>query len=391
MTNQFRLDDLLAREVVPQWFEGVALVQLVCHQLHAGRGESSGFPGPEDILIAAGGSVTAVGRSDGKPGETAARVLGLMLGNDAPVRLRLVLSQATTADNGFTSLTEFSEALKYFERPNPEAIVEAFRQRALAAPRRQLTPRVALEANIVTDTPSLPLPPSQRPRVSAVAVTVTAAALACAAIWLTGSRATGVSLRGALMDRADAGAPADSSTKKVATSAAAERPTKPRSPAAMSVRQREALPEMQVTATTVSYAYPTLSPPRPSKLATYVSDLPTMISVGSIDSQPLASVAPTEVTVDRIYSEADAHVTVPLNVYPRFRKEPTALSGGSGTTLEVTIAADGLVERVRMLTAPRNIHEFMLLSAAKAWRFEPARIEGRAVRFRELITLTTRP
>jgi hypothetical protein len=54
----------------------------------------------------------------------------------------------------------------------------------------------------------------------------------------------------------------------------------------------------------------------------------------------------------------------------------------------LTIAANGLVERVRMLTTPRNVHEFMLLSAAKAWRFEPARIGDRAVRFRQLVVLT---
>jgi outer membrane biosynthesis protein TonB len=59
--------------------------------------------------------------------------------------------------------------------------------------------------------------------------------------------------------------------------------------------------------------------------------------------------------------------------------------------VELTIAADGLVERVRMLTVPRNIHEWMLLSAAKAWRFEPARIDGRAVRFRHTMALVTMP
>jgi outer membrane biosynthesis protein TonB len=59
--------------------------------------------------------------------------------------------------------------------------------------------------------------------------------------------------------------------------------------------------------------------------------------------------------------------------------------------LELTIGANGLVERVKMLSAPRNVHEFMLLSAAKAWRFEPARIDGHPVRFRHVMTLTANP
>jgi len=59
--------------------------------------------------------------------------------------------------------------------------------------------------------------------------------------------------------------------------------------------------------------------------------------------------------------------------------------------VELTITEDGLVERVRMLTAPRNIHEFMILSAAKAWRFLSARIGDRPVRFRHTIMLTAKP
>jgi hypothetical protein len=53
------------------------------------------------------------------------------------------------------------------------------------------------------------------------------------------------------------------------------------------------------------------------------------------------------------------------------------------------IAPDGLVERVYLRTTPRDIHEFMLLSAAKAWRFEPALRDGRPVRFLHSVALTS--
>ena len=36
--DQIRLDDLLARDVSVQWFEGVALVQALCRQLSARSG-----------------------------------------------------------------------------------------------------------------------------------------------------------------------------------------------------------------------------------------------------------------------------------------------------------------------------------------------------------------
>ena len=83
-------------------------------------------------------------------------------------------------------------------------------------------------------------------------------------------------------------------------------------------------------------------------------------------------------------------MTPPLNVYPKFPTQSPSSDVNSRTVLELTIAKDGVVEHVKMLTIPRNIHEFMLLSAAKAWRFEPARIGGRAVRFRHTVALDAR-
>jgi len=51
--------------------------------------------------------------------------------------------------------------------------------------------------------------------------------------------------------------------------------------------------------------------------------------------------------------------------------------------------ADGRVEHVRLRTPPRDVHEFMLVSAAKAWRFEPATVDGRPVRFRHSVAITS--
>jgi hypothetical protein len=43
---------------------------------------------------------------------------------------------------------------------------------------------------------------------------------------------------------------------------------------------------------------------------------------------------------------------------------------------------------VRRRTPPRNIHEFMLVSAAKAWRFDPATLNGWPVRFLHDVAIT---
>jgi hypothetical protein len=392
MQNQFRLDNLLARDVGPEWFEGVAIVQLVCRQLRA-EGRESAFPHPENILIGVGGSITITGYSDANPVQTAAHVLGLMLGNDVPVRLRLAVSQATAADGGFASLAEFSEALAYFERPNPEGIIEAFRQRAVLASPRDIAPAVRVDAAPAPEKKPISTPPVPRRHVSPVAVGLaTFAVLVGASAWMNRAKLADLltpTVAGA--ESAESAAPtARSSTKSATTVASVQHhnntvsagPTTRVTPSIRAARTiLPAPPELQVVATTLSFRYPTTLP---SESVVELPELTEPVVVAFRDVHTLA-------TEDRIYSQADPQVTVPLSVYPKFPNDPPAASSPRGTTLELTIAADGLVERVRMLTVPRNIHEFMLLSAAKAWRFEPARIDGHPVRFRKLMTLTAIP
>jgi len=398
MQNQFRLDDLLARDVVPQWFEGVAVVQLICRQLHGQGLANSRFPRPEQILIATGGSVTLTGGSDEHPVEAAAHVLGLMAGSDVPVRLRLSISQATARDGGYASLAEFSDALAYFERPNPEAIVESFRQRAMAAVRREVAPvPVRIEAPPVREKQSAPAPVAAPSGVSRLAlIAATFSALACASIWLLGHRVTNdQTVVAATAEKTESAEP----TKHTRTKNPTVAPAQPRSiislnaPATGPAEARasaptrsisEPAPKLQVIATTLSYAYPESLP------VASAAQFSAPIESPFVTSDAVVVVDPIDRVSDRIYSPADLQVTVPISVYPKLPNEPPGPRVGR-TLLELTIAADGLVERVKMLSAPRNIHEFMFVSAAKAWRFEPARLDGRPVRFRQTLALTPMP
>jgi hypothetical protein len=397
MQNQFRLDDLLARDVVPQWFEGVALVQLVCRHLRGQGLDKSSFPRPDHILIATGGSLTITGGSDEKPVEAAAHVLGLMLGSDVPVRLRLSISQAT-ATGGYATLAEFSEALAYFERPNPEAIVESFRHRALTAARREIAPPVRLEAPRVNEKQSATLPPAPPSRVSRLAVIVaTFLGLVCASIWAIHHGLTDVLKPKVVMaetaERTEMAS--EPTTNDVIAPARAPRreSTSIAAPAVRPVEQRRSeekpaldlTPQLQVYATTVSYSYPESLAPAA------VANFPATTQVELVTSDDVVLVDRDQNTLGKIYSQADTQVTVPVTVYPKLPHDAPGTPVTGRTILELTIAADGLVERVKMLTAPRNIHEFMLLSAAKAWRFEPARLNGRPVRFRQTLTLTPMP
>ena len=132
--DQIRLDDLLARDVSVQWFEGVALVQALCRQLSARSGADGMFPGASQITLASDGMVTIGGTAATSAVPAAAHLLARMLSDDVPVRLRLLVTQATAEDATSGSLHEFSESLAYFERPDPEAILSALHARAAVAP-----------------------------------------------------------------------------------------------------------------------------------------------------------------------------------------------------------------------------------------------------------------
>ena len=402
MQNHIRLDDLLARDVGARWFEGVAVIQLVCRQLLAQPSSSSGFPRAADILIGPGGSISVARESAGNPVQAAAHVLALMLSDDVPVRLRLAVSQATASASGYSSLAEFSEALAYFERPGPESIVDALRQRALLAPPRQMAPSHQVVPSAAAQPPAAPLPAAARRRVSWVPLTmVTIAAIACASVWLIGlsgiqplSAPEVETTESAKPVAPEKGSGRKRSTKSVSvpdgqSASAARAATKERESARVTrASVLEPAPVLQVSGWTVSYSYPELPP----------SAVPVVEEVGDEDQIVVGASASSghhepdlEQTGERIYSKADREVTLPLNVYPRLPPEPPGLNPTARTILELTITTDGLVERVKMLSTPRNIHEFMLLSAAKAWRFEPATMAGRPVRFRHTMVLTAMP
>ena len=59
-----------------------------------------------------------------------------MLSEDVPVRLRLIVAQATGADTAYPTLEDFSTALAYFERPDSNQVLKALFERAMAAPVR---------------------------------------------------------------------------------------------------------------------------------------------------------------------------------------------------------------------------------------------------------------
>jgi hypothetical protein len=386
---------LLARQVDVQWFEGVAIVQGVCRQLAS----DDEFPATTQIGIGADGAVRILATTATKAVPAAAHLLAGLLSDDVPVRLRLAVSQATGESPTIRSLREFSETLAYFERPDNELIVRNLFDRAMLAGVRKQADEPKFQ-NIGTDEkrdtaakPSSDKKAIRRQVAIAAAVVITIGA----ASWLVLSTAPGGHVTAAVSGIVNAvvGAPEARVNEPLENSTpskeGATNGTKRTHSSTANNTQHQSGEARKSSAGALGARIPSLVPsltsvmapmPMPSQNASNATEITQTYVI--VASEPGKSES------DQIYSKSDSEVMPPRQVYPALPAEqPTAPMSRALTVVDLVIAPDGVVERVRLRTPPRDIHEFMLLSAAKAWRFQPALLDGRPVRFLHSVALTS--
>lgn len=390
--DQIRLDDLLARDVGVQWFEGVALVQAVCRQLSVMSASQTQFPGASQLALGADGTVMIAGAAATKSVPAAGHLLARLLSEDAPVRLRLLITQATAEDAGAGSLHEFSESLAYFERPDPEGILRGLYERAMvAAPaaRPQLADDVFRVEESPTTSVAEPAVKKRRGRRTALAAGVLVA-LTAGLLIRAGARSGHFAVAAAGLANAVAPSP-EAPVEEPGASGGNSQDSGNK--AAPESRRRTTSPRAGIVT--------------PNKAAGH-EVFPTIITAPFADTLNVDRVAPeipaearrydaayelvahAAGSLEQVYSRNDRGVTPPRQVYPALPAKPSPGSRAEDlTVLDLVVSAEGLVEHVRMRTPPRDVHEFMLVSAAKAWRFEPATLDGQPVRFRHSVAITT--
>jgi hypothetical protein len=90
-----------------------------------------------------------------------------------------------------------------------------------------------------------------------------------------------------------------------------------------------------------------------------------------------------------IYSSADRDVEPPVPIQPKI---PTALPADEReenlTVVDLIISDDGQVESLRLVRPARGVRETMILSAVKAWRFQPALRNAQPVRYSKRVWLS---
>ena len=393
---------LLERRVALSWQEGVALVLEIAEVFE--RSRKRRVPRNESLALTPSGSVE-FRRGRTQPGgavSALARTLHLLLPADRPTQLRLLVSNAGPDSSAYKSVGEFVEALRYFERPGRRNLLSEVHARALAAPvaarpdersSDELTPKKRVT--------------NRRSRLLVPAVVVVLLAVV----------AGGVSLieRGAVLDQAEPlQSVASNAWTTVLAATAGFRESASRDLSTVLEKMRNASDEI-VSATTGEAAgdaepevessssesrRPAPSPDvEPEAGAADAGPAVFEGGEGSIEPEavvtevaPRVEVREPDVAADdprlpaELFDIQDVHVTPPVTIRTKLPTvaDETAWNEEIGV-VEVIVSAKGDVERVKMVSPRESVHQAMILSAIKIWRFRPAQLDGLPVRYRQLV------
>ena len=97
-------------------------------------------------------------------------------------------------------------------------------------------------------------------------------------------------------------------------------------------------------------------------------------------------------TIGRIYNGSEPGVIPPVAIMQEFPKFPGRVpSGGIAGAVEVIIDTNGSVESASMQTPVLSGYDSIVVSAARNWKYQPAKINGQPVKFRKSIKITVVP
>ena len=394
--DSLSIGGLLSNATPVHWDEGVAVVQELIDALTS-SGKELPVPHLDDVCIHSDGTVAILrpGRGDRGPA-AAARVLHeLLSGNDVPVALRLFVSQATAPET-YASLREFAAGLAYYGKPGRADLIQAVYHRYAARPARPAvaSAHAAAPEPIRKDEPPQRKSPawvSWRPPFWIAPVVLTLIALG-AGIWVLSKVEFGRSAPDARKGAATAEAQPPS-TKAAGPTRAEKNGESSGRPASI---DRRAATTAKEAPTVTNVARPS-SPAIPSRLAFVPSPSPSVDAAVADADEPLPSsvvpmlpsrTRPVRSEPDRIYSGDDSDVQPPTMRYPQLPAPILISASGSELVnrMEILVATDGSVERVRLVGNPARMPDMMLLSGAKLWRFSPALKDGEPVRYRTFVT-----
>jgi hypothetical protein len=403
MTNAFTVSEILARGVLIEWPEGVALVRELAQRL-SGDSAWSSLPDLDQIAVSPDGGIVVLGRAAvDDPMRRFGQLLQAMLSqSEPPVQLRLLISQATAPEPVFSSIREYDRALEFFDRPNRSVVLQGLFARAAAAPapaERAKPARVEAIAPLpaaVASPPRREKTPISR-RTMRLAAVAAGFALACVAGVLY-ARAAGVLPESRLVkDTALDVSDTIGGAITTGLSAVSEQ---------VGLGRLVYGNEMSPATSAAVEAVTSKGRPRASRTPPLVPGVvgPTLLDLDAVASVSPAAVLPptewlgehpveTESTLEDdagVYSLDSLGVSPPIGLRPQLPRElPAGVDREAMGRIELIILPDGTVESARLIGPPRSVVDSMLLSAAKAWEFQPAIKDGRPVRYRKTVWIAS--
>lgn len=310
------------------------------------------------------------------------QLLGAMLdGQSAPPELATLVMLGDEAPSGFSTPSQERPkglSLEWFVRPNPEVEVARLAARGLAAEEAQSRAKSLSDLRAqVAEQPTTPPPAVKKPMPPWVeyAALGAAATLVVGGVWLAwswwgssvASTVTFAEVTSAVRTAAsavvDRVAPANPPAAPVVVSP----PPPARAPAARASRSNVGVTKSAAPA------------------ALFARSVPSSPAHGADDADATRPYVTEEVVVypveSRVYSQEDPAVAPPALVFPKLPSQPKADSRPSDSYIEVVVDERGEVQRVRLRSTDASLNDRMLVSAVKAWRFEPAVKDGAPVKY----------
>jgi hypothetical protein len=184
---------------------------------------------------------------------------------------------------------------------------------------------------------------------------------------------------------------------------APEKPTEPRRPTSSPAAEKAAAAARPADAAQEPVAVvppPRVQPPpRPAGSVVPVAPIGRAVTPAPRD----AKLPPPElrfetfetVSDSSVYSPNDKDVDPPVVLYPQqLGRVPIGLRRDEIAFVEVIINEEGRVMQVKARESPATLDESMVLtmslSAAKTWRFQAARKDGKAVKYRQVLPVSLR-
>ena len=390
-TSQRRvtLADIVSRQMPIGWFESVAIVQELCDAVLA-RGPADDLRVPElkhIVLTPAGGiELHALGPEDHSPVHRAGLVL-LALAPEAnlPLQLRLLALEAVAPSPRFASLEEFHAELAFFERPDRCDI-------ARGAHGRFLRQQAQTAAGGISPALLEPAPPRRHVRLwkwkwvagtAALLLALAAAGAAWGWRWPAGGRYTQpasafIDAAAAMTRQAAAAARIELAVAQEKLGLGAKKTVAP-PPVATGAGPEAPAPNEPRAASTAGLPVQTQPAETPAAAGTH-SAAP---AAGIPDAPDAPRKEPDVLAAAEVFSAEDPLVAPPHLVRPQL---PTISRSGARVEdlpeLEILVSATGGVENVRLISRGTEPNSAMMLSAVKAWFFQPATRDGQPVRYR---------